>query len=314
MAAPAEPLHVVCGALRNEQGLWLVAGRQSEGHLRWELPGGKCEPGEAPIDALRRELAEELGVEVKSATPLHRVPFALGGRRALLDAWLIDRSWRGVPHALEGQPLGWVATSGLADLDWLAPDRPLAVALDLPRRIAITPDTEDAGVALAAVDMALVRGAGIVVLRLPRVDRDAYARVARTARERCRTRGVRVLGHGDPMVSERLGLDGVHLPAWRVRELAARPLPAARLVTAACHDMVELLAAVRLGCDAVLVSPVALTPSHPGAPVIGWEGYARLAARSPLPAFALGGVGPGELDHARACGGFGVAGIRGFTD
>jgi 8-oxo-dGTP diphosphatase len=63
----------------------------------------------------------------------------------------------------------------------------------------------------------------------------------------------------------------------------------------------------------VLVSPVAPTPTHPGAPILGWEGFAKLAKLSPLPAYALGGVGPSDLGQVRACGGFGVAGIRGFT-
>lgn len=314
MAGDADPIHVVCGAVRDDQGRWLVTGRRVDRRWYWEFPGGKRETDEAPSDALRRELDEELGIAIGSAAPLHRVPFAIGRGSAVLDGWLVGRDWHGVPEAREGQPLRWVETRQLMALDWLPPDRPLVVALRLPRLIAITPDSDDVGHVLAAIDAALGRGAGIVVLRLPRLDRRHLAAVAAAAIDRCRPRGVHVLGHGDPESSERLGLDGVHLPAWRVRGLASRPLPPTRWVTAACHDVVELVAAVQLGCDAVLVSPVAPTPSHAGAPVLGWTGFARLAARSPLPAFALGGVGPAELDRVRAHGGFGVAGIRGFCD
>jgi len=300
--------------MRDERGLWLVAGRIAAGRLRWELPGGKCEPGEAPLDALRRELREELGIEILSATPLHRVPFALEGDHALLDAFLVDRAWRGIPSAREGQPLRWVATAELPELDWLVPDRPIAVALDLPRLLAITPDVDDPRLALAAVDRALAHGARLVVLRLPRLAPRTLATVASAARVRCRAVGARVLGHSDSTLVEGLDLDGVHLPARRVRALRARPLPLTRTVTAACHDVGELLAAVRIGCDAVLVSPVMPTPTHPGTSILGWDGFTKLARLSPLPAYALGGVGPPDLAQARACGGFGVAGIRGFTD
>jgi 8-oxo-dGTP diphosphatase len=262
---------------------------------------------------LRRELAEELGIHVHGASPLHRVPFALGGRPALLEGWLIDRDWGGLACAREGQPVGWVATGNLPDLDWLPADRPLAVAVDLPRLVAITPDARDARDAVASLEAAIRSGAGLLVLRLPSLDPDAYATVASAALRRCRPIGVRVLGHGDPTLVERLGLDGVHLPASRVRDLRTRPLPPAKRVTAACHDVGELLAAVRIGCDAVLVSPVAPTPTHPAAPALGWEGFARLAARSPLPAYGLGGLGPADLAQARSCGGFGIAGIRGFA-
>jgi 8-oxo-dGTP diphosphatase len=299
--------------LRDDRGHWLVAGRPAGGRIAWEFPGGKRQPDESPFDALRRELREELGVEVESATPLHRVPFGIGRRPALLEAWLVDRAWRGTVRAREGQPLGWVTTAALGELDWLPPDRPIAQTVRLPRRIALTPDVDRIDAALDAAERALGAGAGLLILRLPRLDPRGRAIVAAESLRRCREAGALVLAHADPAFARAAGLDGVHLPAASVRALRERPLPAGAVVTAACHDVIELLAAVRLGCDAVLVSPVCPTPTHPSARPIGWDGFAELARRSPLPAYALGGVGPDDLDRARAAGGFGVAGIRAFA-
>lgn len=70
--AQVEPI-VVVGAALFDGGRLLAARRSAPADLagRWELPGGKVEPGERPEDALVRELREELGVD---AEPVERVP------------------------------------------------------------------------------------------------------------------------------------------------------------------------------------------------------------------------------------------------
>ncbi len=57
-------LHVTAGIIFNK-GRLLIGKRRNEGNLPglWELPGGKCDPGETPQESLARELKEELGVE-----------------------------------------------------------------------------------------------------------------------------------------------------------------------------------------------------------------------------------------------------------
>ncbi|VXC00392.1 CTP pyrophosphohydrolase [Nocardioides sp. AX2bis] len=93
---------------------------------RWELPGGKVEPGEAPADAVARELVEELGVDVEVTGWLPgRVPVGDALELAVATAVLV----RGEPEAREHDRLCWVDAAGLADLDWLDGDRPFLPAL-----------------------------------------------------------------------------------------------------------------------------------------------------------------------------------------
>ena len=69
--------------------------------------------------------------------------------------------------------------------------------------------------------------------------------------------------------------------------------------------------AAELGCDLALLGPVLPTRTHPEASGIGWEVFARLIDKSPLPVYALGGMKPELLGKACQHGAHGIALMRG---
>ena len=122
--------HVAAGVLCNALGEVLIAERLCDGPFNglWEFPGGKIDAGESPLEALRRELHEELGIVVTSTEEFVNLSHQYADRSVDLEFFLV-KDWDGEPHGVEGQRLRWVAISDLDSDELLPADAPLVDAL-----------------------------------------------------------------------------------------------------------------------------------------------------------------------------------------
>ncbi|HSD86428.1 MAG TPA: (deoxy)nucleoside triphosphate pyrophosphohydrolase [Kofleriaceae bacterium] len=122
---PRKRTLVVAGLIARD-GVVLITQRRADQALplQWEFPGGKVEPGEAPVAALARELTEEIGVTVE----VGRIWDVLFHAYPTFDLVMLVYACRlveGEPRAVEVADVAWVEPGKLPGWDILPADRPL---------------------------------------------------------------------------------------------------------------------------------------------------------------------------------------------
>ena len=112
-------INVAVGVITNYQSQVLLTRRplHVDGGGLWEFPGGKCEANESALEALARELQEEVGLTVLNAKPLLLVPYDYGHKEVMLHVFHVT-SFEGEPTMQESQlAMLWVNKDKLDDYD-----------------------------------------------------------------------------------------------------------------------------------------------------------------------------------------------------
>lgn len=315
LLTPAAPrkVQVVAALLRDPRGRVLIAQRPDGKPLAgyWEFPGGKREPGEAAFTALRRELEEELGIALEHAHRLLQISHAYPELTVDLDVWRVVR-FSGEPIAREGQRLSWVTADELADVNLLPADIPIVAALKLPPLMLVTPDAGDRQSFLAGLRSSLEAGVDFVQFRAPGRLPDAYTSLAREVIALCHRSGTRIHLNAEPGLARELGADGVHLSQSALARHTLEGMDRRLTIGVSCHDAGEMARALAFRPDYLTLGTVQASESHPGVVPIGWERFQELVNGSPVPIYAIGGLGYRDLPEAQRRGAHGIAAIRGL--
>ncbi len=304
-------IEVAAAVIQREDGYFLLgqrpAGKVYAGY--WEFPGGKIEAGEAPLPALERELHEELGIDVETAYPWLTRDYDYAHAAVRLRFFRVVK-WSGALRGRESQRFVWQAPDAISVDPLLPANAPILRALRLPAVYAITRAAAlGRSEFLRRLEQALARGLRLVQVREKELGEKELSDLAARVIGLAHSRGARVLVNANHRLARSLGADGVHLTSAQLKE--ARERPDIGLVGASCHDAGELAQAQALGADLVVLGPVAPTPTHPGAPGIGWAPFAALLKDCPLPVYALGGLTAADLETAWRHGAHGVSMMRG---
>lgn len=343
VATSAKPhVPVAAGMIVRPDGKVLL-GQRPEGKPWagwWELPGGKLEPGETPLQALARELHEELGITVKQARPWVQYVHEYEKNIVHLNFCIVT-GWEGTPRGMENQQLDWVdpaqvpcpvsplLPAALPPLHWLSlPDRYLLTSIGdatrLPGFLRQLERTLQSGGRwlvqfrepawqLRYTQSSRRLGADTDATGKPPVF-DEYADLRHAFLEVlacCHRHGARCLINSIHPEIWWPEADGVHLRAedayYLKRKGAARPQG---LLGVSTHRAEEIAVARTLQADFAVLGHVLDTPSHPQPPGMGWDAFTRQIHEAGLPIYALGGQSLDTLDTAQQHGAHGIAGIR----
>ena len=314
---------VAVGVICRDEGQILI-GSRPEGKPWagwWELPGGKIETNESVGQALTRELAEEIGIQVTRTRPwvthVHRYPKTT----VRLHFWQVT-DWTGEPTSLEGQKLQWIKVQEALDREDLLPATypPLRWLL-IPNRYLISSVGGLSGLSgfIDRLKSALTQGIKLVQWREPAWqaacgEASGYEGMLEVL-HLCRASGARLLINSVHPMSWWNQADGVHLRSEDAMNLSDRPaLPAGHWVGVSTHNSEQLAKARALCAEFAVLGPVLETASHPDGHPMGWAQFERLRESAGLPVLAIGGQSSQTLETALSRGAHGIAGIRQIVD
>jgi 8-oxo-dGTP diphosphatase len=295
----------VAAAVIERPGEFLLAqrpeGKPYPGY--WEFPGGKIEPGEDARAALTRELREEIGIEVREATPWITRNYAYTHATVRLHFFRVTR-WDGEPQPLEEQAIRWQKLLAPDVSPMLPANGPVLAALALPG-VMVVSNTAAMGIDewVHRLERKVTAERVLVQLREKGMEHLRLQHLLSRTLARAEASGSRVVVNSDSGTFPQCG--GVHLTARAL--MAAEVRPAGTLVGASCHFSEELAHAAKLGLDYVVLGPVNPTASHPDVAPLGWDAFASLARGQPMPVYAIGGLARADLPAARRHGAHGVA-------
>ena len=312
-------VNVAVAVIVNESDEVCISLRHQEAHQGglWEFPGGKIEPGETVEQALRREIKEELNLEIESSRPLISIVHRYSDEDVCLHVFKIP-SYSGEVDGLEGQEFKWVAIDHLSDYDF--PDANVAIinALRLPEKYLITGKFIEINDFICKLESALNNNIKLVQLRLKKdslQDMSLLQMLVEKSALLCERADAKLMLNlaADFYAAidlSKITFAGFHADSRTLKTLSQAP--EGKLFSASCHNAEELKRALQLKADFVVLSPVQQTTSHPEMLALGWRQFSSLLEDIPVPVYALGGVSEDDMEIAWLHGAQGIAAISAF--
>ena len=302
-------VHVAAAVIEQDNKI-LIAKRPEHVHQGglWEFPGGKVEENESVVDALQRELQEEIGITPLSQKPLIQIRHDYPDKSVLLDVWKVTE-FDGNARGMEGQVIKWVTKNELSDYHFPEANLPIINATCLPPYYLITPepDSSNLNAFLQHFENSLTANIKLAQLRAKSLSKENFQWLVPRAIAVAKKKNAVLYINCDLETAQQYGIRNIHLSSKALNNVSS--IPPNYNIAASCHNLVELKKAHQIDANFVVLSCIKATKSHPNAIPLGWETFKSLTYESKVPVYALGGMQKQDIELSQSNGGQGIAGI-----
>lgn len=294
-------IHVAI-ALIFYHGKVLVGWRTADQHQgnKYEFPGGKVEVSESPEQACRREVFEEVGIGIQQWHTFDVIQHDYDDIQVnlhLFHAYATTESLSSIQ-----KPWTWYSREKLQHLDFPKANQAIIQRLMWQHYIKISHDLDQ--LKYLSEDTLLYWRTEIAEFNSVEFEQYSDDQLNHL---------ILNIEHWKLLSTvQQQHISAVHIKQNQLMSFKKGQLPVGIRCIAACHDAVSVQHAQQLGVDAILLSPVQSTETHPNTAALGWESFQELAETCDIPVFALGGLKPENLEMAQQHHAYGIAGIRSF--
>ena len=310
-------IHVAVAVIKNSEGQYFIAKRPEDSHQGglWEFPGGKVENSETVLEALKRELFEEIGIKLVKASPLIQIHHDYEEKSVLLDVFNVDE-YSELAFGKEGQEICWVAQSEFSLYDFPTANLPIVNAIQLPDKYMITGKFSDSDDLLSRIHSGIKNGIQLIQFRAPQLKEDVYFKYAKKIFNICKNNKTKLLLNTSisqyKKYSAEIFSHGIHLSSKEFSFYLADDLDKNILVSTSTHNQDEVLLAEEKRVTFIVLSPVNATLTHPDTIPLGWNKFNEITKMAVMPVYALGGMSRELLEEAKKHGAQGIAAIGEF--
>ena len=274
----------------------------------WEFPGGKIKENETFVDALYREIYEEIGIKITKFKKWVTRQYSYENLDVTLQFFKVYK-WDGEIIPKENQKLVWTNLKNPNVSPILPANLFIQNAFDLPNYYAITNLSESPKkLFLEQLQEKIDNGLKMIQVREKDISFEELKKFSKEVIKICKPQGVKVIINSYIKLAHELKADGVHLTSKDLHSI--KKIPQNLIVSASCHTQKDIDIAEKIKIHFIVLSTVKKTLSHPDMKPMGWNKFRKIANKINIPIYALGGLGIEDYQIALENGAIGIASQR----